>query len=275
MLRVSFQGEPGAFSEEAIINEFGTNVVSVPFQSLREVFGSVSKRKANAAVVPIENSLEGAVNETYDLLLDSKLEVSGEIKLRIQHCLIGRPGSSLVGLRRVLSHPQALAQCRATLEKLGLETQPFYDTAGSVKFIAQSSDNSLAALASIRAAKVYEMKLFKIGVEDLKSNYTRFLILAKEESRGPKSPKSRGKTSLVFSTSHRPGALFEALEPFAKEKINLTKIESRPKRHTPWEYFFYLDFDGSIKEEKVSKAVEALRRRVDFVKVLGSYPKAR
>lgn len=271
MPRVGFQGEPGAFSEEAIVKEFGSDAEPVPYQSLREVFESVSKRRTDAAVVPIENSVEGAVTETYDLLLDSELKVTGEIKLRIRHCLIGRPSSSLKTIRRVLSHPQALAQCRATLEALGFETEPFYDTAGSVKFIAQSSDNTLSAIASFRAARVYRMRVLKNGMEDFKSNYTRFLILGTKI----KDLKGEGKTSLVFATGHRPGALFEALEPFAKQGINLTKIESRPKKHTPWEYSFYLDFEGSIKDGAVKRAIEVLRKRTDFVKILGSYPMAK
>lgn len=272
MPKVSFQGEPGAYSEEAVIKEFGPRAEPVPYQSLRDVFESVTKGRTDAAVVPIENSLEGSVNETYDLLLETKLFVTGEIKLRIQHCLIGRPSSTLSQIKTVLSHHQALAQCRATLDALGVETRPYYDTAGSVKFIAQSSDASLAAVASARAARVYGMKVLKRSLEDSESNYTRFLALGTKEA---KVLEGDAKTSLVFSTNHSPGALFDALEPFAKQEINLTKIESRPIRHTPWEYVFYLDFEGSVRDGPVKRAVGTLKERVEFVRVLGSYPKAK
>jgi prephenate dehydratase len=270
--RVGFQGEHGAFSEEAILREFGKDAKPVPYETFAKVFESVSNAETDCAAVPIENSLEGGVNETYDLLLEKDLKVTGEIKLRIRHCLIGRPDSSLEGIRKVYSHPQALGQCRRTLERLGLEPQPFYDTAGSVKFVARSSDNSLAAIASIRAARVYGMRVLKTGVEDSKTNYTRFLILGRKESG---RARAKCKTSLIFSTRHKPGALFDALEPFAKQRINLTKIESRPKKQVPWEYYFYLDFDGSVHDKAVGAAIAALRERADFIKVLGSYPKAK
>lgn len=270
--RIGFQGEHGAFSEEAIIKEFGTRAEPTAYQTLSKVFESVSKHETDSAVVPIENSLEGGVAETYDLLLESALKVVGEIKLRIRHCLIAKPNSTLKSVRRVFSHPQALAQCRRNLEKLGLVAQPFYDTAGSVKFVADSSDNSIAAIASMHSAEVYGMKVLKTDMEDLKTNYTRFLILGREALR---NVKSKGKTSLIFSTRHRPGSLFEALEPFAKHGVNLTKIESRPTKQTPWEYYFYLDFDGSVQDEAVKRTIRALEKRVDFVKVLGSYPRAK
>ena len=268
-LWVGFQGEHGAFSEEAIVRKFGTAARPVPFQSLREVFDSVMKLEANLAVVPIENSLEGGVTETYDLLLANELKITGEIKVRIRHCLISKPGASLMEIATVLSHPQALAQCRNKLAKLGLKSQPFYDTAGSVKFIADSTDVSLAAIASEYSAMVYGMKVLRRSMEDSKSNYTRFLILGR---RAKRRSKVAYKTSLVFSTRHRPGSLFRALEPFAREGINLTKIESRPTKQTPWEYYFHIDLDGSAYDGPVSRAIKTLRTRADFVRVLGSYP---
>jgi prephenate dehydratase len=270
--RVAFQGERGAFSEEAIMQEFGSKVKAVPYQSLRLVFESVAKQETDSALVPIENSLEGGVTETYDLLIDTSLRITGEVKLRIRHCLIARPDSALSGVRQVISHPQALAQCRASLDKLGLIPQPFYDTAGAVKFVADSSDHSLAAIGSRRSAEVYGMKILRRDMEDFRTNYTRFLVLG---AKPLKSVTGDGKTSLIFSTKHRSGSLFEALEPFARERINLTKIESRPTKRAPWEYYFYLDFDGSVDEESVSRAVDDLRSRVHFVKILGSYTRAK
>ena len=268
-LCVGFQGEHGAFSEEAIVRKFGARARPVPFQSLREAFDSVMKLEADLAVVPVENSLEGGVTETYDLLLTSELKITGEIKVRIRHCLISKPEASLVEIATVLSHPQALAQCRNNLAKLGLKAQQFYDTAGSVKFIADSTDVSLAAIASEYSARVYGMKVLRRSMEDSKSNYTRFLILGR---RAKRRSKVAYKTSLVFSTRHRPGSLFRALEPFAREGINLTKIESRPTKQTPWEYYFHIDLDGSVYDGPVSRAIKTLRTRADFVRVLGSYP---
>ena len=271
--RVAFQGERGAFSEEAVMKEFGSNAEVLPFPTLSKVFESVEKKESDFAVVPIENSLEGSVNETYDLLLDTKLKVTGEVKLRIRHFLISTPVSTLEGIRSVYSHPQALAQCRRMLSELGAEIHPYYDTAGSVKLVAESSDPTIAAVASLRAARIYGMKVLASGIEDEKENYTRFLILR----RPPVEPMKgrRGKTSLIFSTRHRPGTLFGALGAFAEQRINLTRIESRPTRHTPWEYYFYIDIEGTTADEKVRLALSALKRRADFVKVLGSYPRAK
>ena len=272
VVRVGFQGELGAFSEDAVVGEFGAMAKPVPYHSLREVFRSVSKGETDLAVVPIENSLEGGVNETYDNLLNSAIKVTGEIKFRIRHCLIAKPNVTLRSVKRVFSHPQALAQCRRKLEKMGLVAEPYYDTAGSVKFVSDSFDNSLAAIASLRSAKVYKMKVLKMNMEDSKRNYTRFLILSKQALSNVSGDQ---KTSLIFSTKHRPGSLFEALEPFAKGGINLTKIESRPTKQTPWEYYFYLDLDGSTEDQPVYQAIDALEKRVEYVKILGSYPRAK
>src|SRR5712692_1217430 len=252
---IAFQGERGAFSEEAVIKEFGAEANPLPLPTLPKVFESVEKGGSDFAVVPIENSLEGSVNETYDLLLDTRLKVTGEVKLRIHHCLIARPQSSLAGIRTVYSHPQALAQCRRTLSKLGAEVRPFYDTAGSVKFVAESSDLSIAAVASLRAAQIYGMKVLASGIEDLKRNYTRFLVLR----RSPVGPvMGEGKTSLIFSTRHRPGTLYKALGAFAEQRVNLTKIESRPTKHTPWEYYFYIDLEGTTTSTRLKRALAEL-----------------
>lgn len=267
--RVAFQGERGAFSEEAIAQQFGDTVEPAPFPTLVGVFESVERRRTDSAVVPIENSLEGSINETYDLLLTSMLKITGEIKLRIRQCLISKPSSRIKDIRIVYSHPQALAQCRKTLNRLGLELRPFYDTAGSVKFVAGSSDGSLAAVASSRAASIYRSKILLKDIADSKTNFTRFLILRREPLKLFSGP---GKSSLIFSAEHRPRALYEALGAFANQEINLTKIESRPTKHTPWEYYFYVDFEGTANEKSVKEALTALRTHTKSVKFLGSYP---
>ncbi len=269
--RVAFQGERGAFSEEAVIREFGRSAEPIPFPTLSRVFESVENGETDAAVVPVENSLEGSINETYDLLLHTKLSVTGEAKLRIRQHLISKPVSTLGQIRKIYSHPQALAQCRLTLSKLGIQVYPFFDTAGSVKHVAESRDESIAAIASSRAAQIYGMKILIRGIEDLKTNHTRFLILGQAPL---KRVRGTVKTSLIFTTKHQPGSLHRALGAFAHRRINLTKIESRPTKHTPWEYYFYIDLEGTANNPQMKLALADLSKRTDFVKVLGSYPAA-
>jgi|TARA_B100000315_G_scaffold10565_1_gene10151 chorismate mutase/prephenate dehydratase len=266
---VAFQGERGAYSEEAILSFFKSDVIVSPHPTLFDTFEAVQKKNVDFAVVPVENSLEGSVNETYDLLLSTDLKVQGEIKLRIQHSLIARPELKISKIRTVYSHPQALAQCRKYLRNLGVTLVATYDTAGSVKIIREKKSNGIAAIASIRAASIYGMKVLKEGIEDNSSNYTRFFILAFEDV--PQT--GNDKTSIVFSAKHDPGALFAVLKEFADKEINLTKIESRPTRKKPWEYNFYLDFEGHREDEKCKAALMFLKKKHMLIKVLGSYPK--
>lgn len=266
---VAFQGEKGAYSEEAATLFFGSSSNSKPYRSLSEVFGAVEEELVDAGIVPIENSLEGSVNQTYDLLLSSELKVSGEVVLRVTHCLIANKKMSLESVKTVYSHPQALAQCRNFLDNLKCEVTPTYDTAGSVKLIKEKKLMDSCAIASERAAKIYKMAILARGIEDDKNNYTRFFVLSRKDS--PYTGKD--KTSIIFSTKNTPGALYSALKEFAVRRINLTKIESRPTRMTPWEYNFYLDFEGHRSEEKCKKAVEGLEKKSLFVKILGSYPR--
>jgi len=269
--RVAFQGERGAYSEEAAFLFFGPWIEVKPCKSLSHVFEAVERGKVEFGVVPIENSLEGSINETYDLLLGSNLHVSGEINLRILHCLIASPGTQLNDIKTVYSHPQALAQCRKFLEDLDCELVPTYDTAGSVKMIKDKKLADTGAVASERAAEIYGMKVICRAIEDNPNNYTRFFVLSEKDS----PPSGEDKTSIIFSVKHVPGALFRALEEFAVREINLTKIESRPTRQKPWEYNFYLDFEGHRSERKCQDALKVLEKKSIFVKVLGSYPKAR
>jgi len=267
---IAFQGEIGAYSEEAAFQFFGPAVQVKPLESLDAVFKAVEEREVPYGVVPVENSLEGSISRVYDLFLNSSLKACGEIELRIMHCLIANPAASLDSIRRVYSHPQALGQSQVFLRHLNAELVSTYDTAGSVKLIKEQSIKDGAAVASARAAEIYGMKILARGIEDNPENYTRFFILAREDS----PPTGKDKTSIVFSVKHRPGALFSALKEFADASINLTKIESRPTRQRAWEYNFYVDFEGHREDKAVKETLRRVEALSLFLKVLGSYPKA-
>jgi len=268
---VAFQGEPGAYTEEAAIRFFGKSTRGVPYETLDEVFESVEVGEVPFALVPVENSLEGSITRAYDLLLDSSLMVCGETELRISHCLIAMEGASLDTIKFVYSHPQALGQSRNFLNHLNAELIPASDTAGSVRMIKEQGRLDYGAVASAKAAEIYGMKIIAREIEDNPHNFTRFFVLSREDS----PPTGNDKTSIVFSLKHKPGALYDCLREFATRKINLTKLESRPTRHQPWEYNFYMDFSGHREEKEVGEALKALEEHVVFVKILGSYPKAR
>ncbi len=268
---VAFQGKPGAYSEEAALRFFGASTQGQSQESLEEVFRVVAAGEAPFGIVPIENSLEGSITRVYDLLLDSPLMICGEINLRISHCLIALPRAGLDTIRRVYSHPQALGQCRNFLKHLNCELIPTADTAGSVKMIKDLGLSDSAAIASARAAEIYSMKIIARELEDNPHNFTRFLIMSREDS----PPSGNDKTSIVFSLKHEPGALYDSLKIFADRNINLTKLESRPTRQKPWEYNFYLEFTGHRQDKEALDALQKLEETSIFVKVLGSYPKAK
>ncbi len=270
IVKVAFQGERGAYSESAVYTFFGDETEVKPCRDLTEVFESVDKQEVPVGVVPIENSLEGSVNQTYDLFLTHNLKVSGEIIIRISHCLIANPSTSLKVVKTVYSHPQALAQCRSFLERLGTDLIPTYDTAGSVKMLKEKELKDAAAVASEKAAEIYGMKILAREIEDTPTNYTRFFVISKNDA--PITGKD--KTSIIFAASHTPGALYHALGEFAKRDINLAKIESRPTKQKAWEYNFYLDFEGHRNEKNCTAALKALEEYATFIKILGSYPKA-
>jgi len=269
-LTVAFQGELGAYSEEAAVNYFGPAIEVKPCESLDDVFGSVENEAAHFGVVPIENSLEGSISRAYDLLLESSLKVRGEIELRITHCLIANPGTKLDQIKKVYSHPQALGQCHAFLKHLNCEMVPTYDTAGSVKMIKEKEITGGAAIAGVRAAEIYGMMILAREIEDNPNNFTRFFVLAKHDS----PPTGHDKTSIVFAVNHKPGALYNLLGELAASRINLTKIESRPTRQRPWEYNFYVDFEGHHEDTAPREAIGKMEQHALFVKVFGSYPRA-
>ncbi len=271
-VRVAFQGERGAFSEEAAVKLLGEKVTLVPRPTFESLFAAVGDGAADFALAPVENTLAGSVHRVYDLLLDSPLHMTAEVVIPIRHFLIGPPGSTAEEIKTVESHPVALAQCeRFFASRPDIRRVAADDTAGSVANVIRRGDPSCAAVAGRRAAEIYGGRILREGLEDHRENYTRFVLLAPEPCDG----RGADKLSLVLKLAHRPGALHHALEPFARRGIDLLKIESRPIKGTPWQYHFYLDLRASALDPQVSGALEELRERADSVRVLGSYPSAR
>ena len=270
-IEVAFQGQAGAYSQEAALSFFGASMQTRPCETLDEVFKLVQDSSLPYGIVPVENSQEGSISRSYDLLLDSEVMVCGEAQIRVSHCLVANRGTKPGGIKRVYSHPQALAQCQGYLRRLGCELIPSYDTAGSAKMIKDKQLMDSAAVASARAAQIYDMKIVAREIEDNPRNTTRFFVLGKQDS----PPTGNDKTSIVFLLKHRPGTLHEALGEFSGRGINLTKIESRPTRQKPWEYNFYLDFEGHRSDAAIRETLGRLEDISLFLKVLGSYPKAK
>jgi prephenate dehydratase len=270
MTKVAFQGIAGAYSEEAIRQFFGPGVESIPCRTLDNVFPAVEGGDADYGMVPVENAVAGSVTRSYELLMERDLRIYAEAILHVRHMLLAVPGTTLDDLKRVRSHPQALAQCQRYLSRHGLEPEPAFDTAGSARNLAANPEPGVAAIASALAAELYGLEILGSGVEDFPFNYTRFFVLALDDP--PRAQRS--KTSLVFSSRHQPGALYECLGEFATRGINLTKIESRPRLNRPWQYIFYLDFEGHWQDPECEAAIMGLLRRSSFVKLLGSYPAA-
>ena len=282
--RVSFQGERGAYSDAASISFFGNDIEVIPCPTFADALKNTENGVSDYSVLPIENSLEGSVGESNDLLLSTKLKAVSEIYHRIHHCLIGT--GSLADIDTVYSHPQALGQCRQFIQKNSLKTIPSYDTAGSVKIIKNLNKNNVACIASKNAAKIFAVPVIQEGIEDTANNYTRFLVFSKKNSiaMNPSFPKiayamasdpDNSKTSIIFSVKHESGALYQIINEFYQNKINLTKIESRPNKNTPWEYNFYVDFEGNSSIRGIKDMLEKLRSHSTFLKILGSYPIAK
>ncbi len=269
MTRVAFQGEHGAYSEEAIRQRFGNEAETLPCEAFEHIFAAVERNEAQFGAVPVENSLAGSINKAYDLLLEHDLKVHGEILLRVRHNLLALPGEA-EQVRQVRSHPQALAQCEKFLNRHGYKAIPWYDTAGSAKELAEHPEPGIGVIASKLAAQTYGLEVVQEGIEDLVFNYTRFFIVGKGEA----ARSDPAKTSLIFATPHSPGALYGCLGEFATRSINLVKLESRPRRNRPWQYVFYLDFEGHWQDECCSQALLGLLNRAAFVKLLGSFPAA-
>lgn len=275
---IAFQGARGAFSEEAARKLAGAETAVLPCERFEDVFRSLKEGQATGAVVPIENTLAGSVHENYDHLVNFELPIVAETSVRIVHNLIAPKGVAFSAIRRAYSHPVALNQCLDFFARNPqIERIPFYDTAGSVKMIAEEGLADAAAIASAVAAGIYGARILRRSIESDRRNFTRFFLLRTPEyaRRRPVRAAHRAvwKTSLVFGTRNVPGALFRALSAFALRDLNLTKIESRPLRGKPWEYLFYLDFLGRVDTPNAQNAIHHLREIADFERVLGCYPK--
>jgi len=272
--RVAYQGEPGAYSEAAALEFFGTPITTVACHNFDSVFASVTAGECDYGMIPIENSLAGSIHRNYDLLLRHDLQLVGEYHLRVSHCLLALPESSLTDIRIIHSHPQALAQCESNLHKMNIQQAVEADTAGSARLIREMNNLHAAALASRRAAEVYGLKILIENMEDNPANYTRFLALAPQLAAYIQPiNNNQYKTSIVFSLSNTPGSLFKALSVFALRDIDLSKIESRPIPGKTWEYMFYIDFIGHVQDPICERAIAHLQELAPFLRVLGSYPR--
>jgi prephenate dehydratase len=270
-VRVAFQGERGAFSEEAAVKLLGEECTLVPRPTFEAAFSAIRDKAADYILAPIENSLAGSVHRSLDLLVESRLNILAEVIIPIAHNLIAAPGARFEDISVVESHPVALAQCEQffsahpKLKRIATE-----DTAGSVREVVKSGDRSRAAIAGRRASEIYGGAILREHLEDNRENYTRFLLLSESSA----VPENANKLSLVFQLDHRPGALYHALEPFARRNINLMKIESRPVHGSPWQYRFYLDLQASRRDPEAAAALRELESLVVNLRILGSYVSA-
>jgi len=267
-IRVAYQGEPGAFSETAVLALF-PSADPVPRHAFRDVFRAVEEGAVDYGMMPIENSQAGSINDTYDLLARGTARIVGEVIVPVRHSLMALPGTGLGDVRRVISHPQALAQCQEYLERLGVEVLAVHDTAGAARLVAEERRESEAAIAAERAAAVYGLDVLASEIEDDPQNQTRFVAV----STAGEPVGEPTKTSLLFEVRSIPGALYRCLGPFAERNLNLSKLESRPLRGRPWEYRFYLDVDTGDRDEGFVAALDALREFTASLHVLGSYPR--
>ena len=273
----AFQGAPGAFSESAAVALVGDRASTLPCTRFEEVFDEVAFGRAMCGVVPVENTLAGTVHAVIDLLLSRDLVIVGEAVLRIAHALIGTPGATLEGVRRVLSHPVALQQCTTFFEaRPDVEAVPVFDTAGAVEMVVRAGDPADAAIAGERAAEVYGGKVLARNLEDDPANFTRFVRVVRRDTVPLRFDDAIGgvKTTIVFTVANRPGALLDCLQPFASRGIDLAKLESRPLRGSPFEYAFLADLVGDAAESDVGAALADLERMTRSLRVLGSYPSA-
>jgi prephenate dehydratase len=264
--RVAYQGEPGAYSEDALHTFFG-EADPEPSASIRAVFEQVEIGSVDYGVVPLENSQAGSINETYNLLLRHGVKMVGQVVVSVDHALLAIPGTELKDVRRVYSHPQALAQCEEFLSQLQVEAVPALDTAGAAKQIADEGRGDQAAVAGRRAAELYGLAVLAEGIQTYPQNYTKFGVI------GEASPRfgAPDTTSIVFAVSDVPGSLLACLHPFADRGINLHKIESRPQAARPWRYSIYLDFQAAADDPEAVEALAEMAEHTSFVRVLGTY----
>lgn len=276
-MRVAFQGEPGAYSEQALhkyFEEEGIRVEGVPCESLEDVILEVESGKAPGGIIPVENSIGGYVDRSYKLISQGNVYVNGEVYLRVRHSLLAIDGADLSQVDTVYSHPQALKQCREFLFDLEVETRATYDTAGSAKMVKKKKDPRLAAIASKFAGEKYGLKVLMEDIQTAGNNHTRFLLVSRE-TRSERMACENYKTTITFELGDGAGSLYECLAPFAEKDINLTMIQSRPTETGRWEYHFDLELEGHRKDVPVNSAIAELNQLVPEVQVLGSYPRGK
>jgi prephenate dehydratase len=267
-IRVAYQGEPGAYSERAVLVLF-PDAAPMPCETIRLTFSRVTSGEADFGVVPVENSQAGSVNESYDLLLRSSLvKVVGEVVIRVDHALLAPAGARLEGIRRAHSHWQALAQCEEFLSTHRIDPVPVHDTAGAARLVAERGRTDEAAIASVEAGTALGLSVLAEHIQTYPDNFTKFGVIGMQDA----GLGTANKTSLVMAGDDRPGSLFRALRPLADHGVNLTKLESRPRRGAPFEYVFYIDLDGSADDPNVAEALTQVRLHTSMLKILGSYP---
>jgi chorismate mutase/prephenate dehydratase len=270
-LEVAFQGEDGSFGQEVAFNFFGRSVKTRQCDTVEEVANLVQQGSLLHGIVPVENSQEGSIGSTYDLLLESSLMACGEAQIRTTYCLAGNKAASLASIKKIYAHPQALGQSQAFLRHLGCELIPTYHTLGTVKMIKEKRSLDSAIVAGEGVAFAGDLKILAREIEDNRWNSTRFFLLGKQDA----PPTGSDKTSIVTLLKHQPGTLYQVIKEFAEREINLTKVETRPTRKTPWEYHFYIDFEGHRLDNRIMEVLEKVEQACLFMKVLGSYPRAR
>ncbi len=267
-MRIGFQGASGAYSEAAALRGW-PQAETVSHDGFEDVFSAVAEGRVSHGILPVENSIGGSIHRNYDLLLEHDLPIIAETELQVVHNLLALPGTDISQIRRVFSHPQALAQCERFLRTLGVEIVATYDTAGSARLVREGGLEDTAAVASVRAAEVFGLEVIRAGIQDFEDNITRFIVIA----RDPTPLGTPDKTTLAFALKNEPGALFKALSVFALRDIDLTKLESRPMRGRPWEYLFYVDIAAARDEVRCGRALDHLSEFAQWVRVLGSYPR--
>jgi prephenate dehydratase len=269
-VKVAYQGEPGAFSEDAVRAAY-PQAEPLPCENIRDAFQAVADDRAAVGVVPLENSQAGSINETYELLLDAdRLRIVGEVVVPVDHALLALPGTELHAITRVYSHPQALAQSEEFLRGLRVELVAVHDTAGAARMVAQSGRNDRAAVASVRAGELVGLVPLAERIQTHKDNATKFAAIGDVDT-APSLGDAR-KTTMVLAVADQPGSLYRCLQPFAERGINLTKLESRPRRGAPFEYVFYVDIEAPSDAPEIVAALEEVGRHTSLLKVLGSYP---
>lgn len=269
-MKVAYQGIEGAYSEAALYQHFGKNVEAIGYEAFEDVFDAVKKGAVDYGILPFENTVAGSVIRNYDLLVKEDVFVTAEVFFRIRHNLLSHKGNILKNIKAAYSHPHALEQCREFLKKNSIKPVPEYDTAGAAKLVKERGKKIEAAIASELCAEIYCLEIIKKGIETSKFNTTKFFVIVKTDNI-PKGLKKE-KTSIAFKTKHYPGALVNCLQRLSKNSINMTKLESRPIPENPWEYIFYVDFEGGTDDKNVKLALSEMEASATFIKVLGSYP---